>query len=223
MTEGHGAGPEGELVVATAGPAAGPGRPVLLLLHGRGADETDLGGMGEMLLPAAAVILPRAPFPGTPWGYGPGWAWYRFLGRGRPDPDHFAESVRRVDALVARLRSDGADGPLVLGGFSQGGTLALGYALTHPGRVAGILNFSGFVPAGVGAEPSADNAGELPVFWGHGLEDPAIPHDLARAGRAALAAAGARVMARDYPIGHWIAPEELADARGWLEALVGRA
>jgi predicted esterase len=34
-------------------------------------------------------------------------------------------------------------GPLVLGGFSQGGTTSLVYALTRPGSVDGIVNLSG--------------------------------------------------------------------------------
>jgi phospholipase/carboxylesterase len=62
------------------------GAPLLVLLHGRGADRFDLLELGPLLAPGAVVVTPQAPFPGLPWGYGPGWAWYRFLGRDRPEP-----------------------------------------------------------------------------------------------------------------------------------------
>ncbi|NIQ58758.1 MAG: hypothetical protein GWN71_36930, partial [Gammaproteobacteria bacterium] len=52
---------------------------MLVLLHGRGADERDLSGLRAHLPPGLGLVLPRAPFPGAPWGYGPGWACYRFL------------------------------------------------------------------------------------------------------------------------------------------------
>jgi predicted esterase len=46
--------------------------------------------------------------------------------------------------------------------------------------------------------------------------DQMIPFDRAVAGRAALVAAGAKLEARDYRAGHWIEPDELADAARWL-------
>ena len=50
---------------------------LLLLLHGYGADERDLGGVLPYLDPDGtfATVLPRAPLavPGTP-----GYAWYDF-------------------------------------------------------------------------------------------------------------------------------------------------
>jgi predicted esterase len=54
------------------------------------------------------------------------------------------------------------------------------------------------------------------VFWGHGRRDPAIPFTLAEKGRQRLRAGGALLDARDYEIGHWIAPEETRDAMEFL-------
>ena len=50
-------------------------------------------------------------------------------------------------------------GRIILGGFSQGGTMSLAYALKHPGRVAAAWNFSGFLAESVdvpSGEASAD-------------------------------------------------------------------
>jgi phospholipase/carboxylesterase len=55
------------------------------------------------------------------------------------------------------------------------------------------------------------------IFWGHGLQDPNIPHALARRGRERLQQVDADLTARDYAIGHWIDPQELRDAVEWIE------
>jgi phospholipase/carboxylesterase len=195
-----------------------PGAPLLVLLHGRGSDERDLMGLVPHLPEGVVVVAPRAPFPGAPWGYGPGWAWYRFLGEDRPEPESFEAAQEALGALLAALpeRLEVATGPTVVGGFSQGGTMALAHALRRPGAVDGVLNLSGFLAShpSVRAEPATVEGTRF--FWGHGTRDGNIDFSLATRGRAALRAAGADLQARDYPIGHWIAPEEMEDVAEWI-------
>ena len=193
---------------------------VVVLLHGRGADRSDMRGLARELPRTWTYVLPDAPFPAAPWGYGPGHAWYRFMGGDRPEEASFSTSLEAVDELIRELpdRLGVVPRKVVLGGFSQGGTLSLGYALARPGRVAGVLNLSGFLPAHPEV-PIAETARGLPVFWGHGTQDPNIPFVLAAEGRDRLRGAGAAVAAFDYAIGHWIDPVELADASAFLEAL----
>ena len=95
--------------------------------------------------------------------------------------------------------------------------MSLGYALRNPGRVAGVLNFSGFLADHPEVEATAESVRGTRFFWGHGVHDPAIPFELALEGQAVLEAAGANLEARNYPIGHWIDPTELRDAVSWLE------
>jgi phospholipase/carboxylesterase len=195
------------------------GAPLIVLLHGRGSDKHDLMGLAPHLPAEAMVVAPRAPFPGAPWGYGPGWAWYRFIDRDRPEPESFADSLEQLDAFLAALpdRLPVRPGPLALGGFSQGGTLSLAYALTHAGRVPAVLNFSGFLADHPQVRATPENLEGTRIFWGHGIRDPNIPFELAREGRKVLLDAGAELEARDYPIGHWIDPQELNDAVAWLK------
>lgn len=187
--------------------------PVAVLLHGRGSDEHDLQGLTRLLPRDWTVVTPRAPYPGAPWGYGPGWAWYRYLKEDQIVVDTLEHSLSALDAFLDRLPEvlGREPGPLVLGGFSQGGTTSLAYALRRSGSrgVRAVLNLSGFLEASLDLSAASSAP---PVFWGHGLMDPAIPHGLAVRGRARLVDAGGRVTARDYAIGHWIVPEEIDEA-----------
>ena len=202
---------------------ASDGAPLLVLLHGRGSDRFDLLELGPHLHPGAIVVTPDAPHPAAPWGYGPGWAWYRYLGGNVPEPESFEQSHAALAELLAALpeRLPVRPGPLVLGGFSQGGTLSIAYALAHPGDVPLVINLSGFLADHPTARPTPDNVRGIRFFWGHGTADPNIPFAMAQEGRAQLAAAGAELEAHDYRMGHSVSAEEARDLRGWLARTLG--
>lgn len=203
-------------------PAHAPADALLiLLLHGRGANRHDLFSLAPQLPPGAIVVAPEAPFAAAPWGYGPGSAWYQFLGGNRPEPTSFSASLQELETLLRELRAKLSFGKVVMGGFSQGGTTSLAYGLTHPGEIAGVLNFSGFLPDHPDVTPqlSLSPPPPLSIFWGHGTQDPAIPFSLGVKGRAQLKAAGYDVVEKDYDIGHWIDGQELQDALAWLETV----
>ncbi len=199
-------------------PSAKDGSPVLVLLHGRGSDMGDLQSLSEVLPRGGSLVTPQAPHPGGPWGYGPGWAWYRYLGDDRAEPASLWASLDALEEFLADLPVllGFQPGPLVLGGFSQGGTTSLVYALTRPGSVDGIVNLSGFLVGGddTAVEPSA--LGKTPLFWGHGTHDPAVPFALAVRGQGRLQDAGVRMETRNYPMGHWVNPDEMQDLKNWL-------
>jgi phospholipase/carboxylesterase len=210
----------GDLAAELYVPAeARDGVPVIILLHGRGADRTDLFSMRRYFPPSWAVVAPDAPFPAAPWGYGPGRAWYRYLGRNRPEPESFTASLAAVERLLRNLPATlGREpGDIALGGFSQGGTVSLAYALSRPHGPLSILNLSGFLADHPDVKVGAATVRNTRIFWGHGTGDPAIPFALAIEGRGLLKDAGADLEARDYDIGHSISQDELHDAVGWLE------
>jgi phospholipase/carboxylesterase len=194
------------------------GAPVVILLHGRGSHKGDMMGLQPYLLPEAIVVTPEAPFPSAPWGYGPGWAWYQIIVRNRPEPESFEASQQKLHTFLTELplKLPVKPGPLILGGFSQGGTMSLGYSLRHPGAVQFVVNFSGFVPDHPSVQAIPASVKGTHIFWGHGTADPVIPLAIAVEGRGLLAQAGAALDAHDYPMGHGIEKTELKDVVAWL-------
>jgi len=140
------------------------------------------------------------------------------VGEDRAEPESLRASLDAVDGFLEALPEvlGFKPGPLVLGGFSQGGTTSLAYALTHPGRVSGIVNLSGFLVSRDTLDLGLDGLRDTPVFWAHGTQDPAVPFHLALRGWERLRSAGIEVDARDYPQGHWVGAEEVADLEGWM-------
>lgn len=192
------------------------GAPVAILLHGRGSHEGDLQGLRSHLPEGTIVVTPRAPFPGAAWGYGPGWAWYRYVERDRVVPDTLDRSLDELDALVEGLPDlvEVSPGAIFLGGFSQGGTTSLAWALSRPGQVAGAVCLSGFLVEH--PRVPVEQAAGLPVFWGHGRRDPNIPYDLAVKGRNSLTQAGADLTTADHSGGHHLAPDEVRALSDWM-------
>lgn len=208
-------------VIQPEGAAAGT--PVVVMLHGRGADASDLAPLKGGLPEDIALVLPRAPHPGAPWGYGPGWAWYRYEGGDRPEEESFRSSQEALAELMGGLPDivGYEPGAVTLGGFSQGGTMSLGYALQNPGAVPAVMVFSGFLPDHPDVTVSRATVAGTAFWWGHGNQDAAVHHQLAVRGRSALRNAQADLTSRDYAMGHGISPQELGDASGWLEGRLG--
>src|ERR1019366_6258760 len=76
-------------------PAAGEASGLLVLHHGRGADEQDLLPLGDALDPARRlhVVTPRAPLtlPGAP-----GYHWYVVPRVGHPGRETFHGAYRKL-------------------------------------------------------------------------------------------------------------------------------
>jgi phospholipase/carboxylesterase len=200
------------------------GAPLIVLLHGRGSHKGDLMGLQPGLPREAIVVTPQAPFPGAPWGYGDGWAWYQFLGGTTPEPTSFEAGQEALAEFLRDLPGQlpVRPGPIILGGFSQGATSSLAYTLRNPGQIDGVLIFSGFLASHPSVTATPETVASTRFFWGHGTQDPAIPFANGQTGRAALQSAGADLETHDYPIGHWIEPGELRDASKWLTNLFAK-
>jgi phospholipase/carboxylesterase len=198
-------------------PAAAP-RGLLVLHHGRGSDERDLIGLGEILDPARELhlVTPRAPLalPGAP-----GFHWYLVPRVGFPDPQTFEAARAALAEFHDELFSRTGIGPerTVLGGFSMGCAMSHALALSAERPApAGILGFSGFIPRVPGWEPALEDRPGLRAFIAHGSRDPVIAVELGRLAAQTLSDAGMAVEYRESDVGHQIDPAVLPAAAEWL-------
>lgn len=60
----------------------------------------------------------------------------------------------------------------------------------------------------------------MPVFIGHGTQDPVVPVSFARETHELLLRSSASVTYREYRAGHQITDECIDDLRAWLAALL---
>ena len=203
-------------------PAAGdaPAAGLLVLHHGRGADEHDLLGLADVLDPERRlhVVTPRAPLTIPGW---PGNHWYVVPRVGYPDPDTFWAAHRALAGLHDELWETTGTTPeqTVFGGFSMGSVMSYSMGLSGDRPApAGILAFAGFVPVVEGWQPSLSDRQGTRVFIAHGRRDPVMAVDFARQARDLLEAGGLDVSYHESDVAHQIDPAHVGPARDWLGA-----
>jgi len=198
-----------------------PVRSCVIWLHGLGADGHDFEPIvPELRLPEALgvrFVFPHAPFRAVTINAGYRMrAWYDIGSADletHPDFDGISDSEGYLEELVEQQLEQGIPlDRLVLGGFSQGGVIALQTALQMDAKPAGVLALSTYL-----AEPAGIGDG-LRVFQAHGNSDTVVPLAAAQRARAALEALGAKVDWREYPMAHAVHPQEVADISRWLIA-----
>lgn len=207
-----------------------PATGLVVWLHGLGADGYDFLpfardlGLAERGL---RVVLPHAPpRPVTINGGYVMRAWYdvRDADFGRdPDEVGIRESVGRVSAVLrAEIARGVAADRVVVAGFSQGGVIALEAGMRYPERLAGLVGLSTYLALSqaLEAEAAAANRG-IPVFLGHGDQDPIIPSGLGEDTARTLAAAGYPVDFRRYRMAHSVCEAEAEDVDAWLRRHLG--
>lgn len=202
-------------------PAAADPAGLLILHHGRGADEHDLLGLADVLDPQRRlhVVTPRAPLTLAGW---PGHHWYTVPRVGYPDHDTFHAAHAQLAAFHDETwaRTGVAPEQTVLGGFSMGSVMS--YALGLDGArplPAGIMAFSGFIPTVEGWQPDLASRAQLPVFIAHGRQDPVMAIDFARRARELLQGAGLPVTYLESDAAHHIDPAHIPAATRWLAAV----
>ena len=193
---------------------------LLLLLHGYGADERDLGGLLPYLDPEGrfVTVLPRGPIAAPP-----GFSWFDLMSQ---DPEvaqqGFVDALDAIDDLLDQVCEEHgmARTDAVVGGFSQGGGIALALALgtSDKPRPAAVLAMSPFIPF----DPTAvdwDAATEVAVLLQHGTEDPMVKPLGTRRFAEVLADRGVPVVLGEFPMGHEVSMESITQAQGWLDAV----
>ena len=192
---------------------SGAHTPLVVLLHGRGADERDLIGLADDLPRHAAYASVRAPVPVDGGGY----TWFENRGVARPIPASLRASVRDLRAWL-----DGEAGApprerCFLFGFSAGMMMAGALLFDDPTRFGGAVLSSGALALDADSNAKPGRLAGVPLFYATGSLDDVIPTELATAtGSYLRERSGAELVERTYRRGHGIAAHEVADIAAWL-------
>jgi phospholipase/carboxylesterase len=176
--------------------------PLMIIMHGRGADANDLADIAPYLDNGYRFLFPNAP---NPWEAAPGmtfgFTWFDGL---PPEPRSLEASRAKLATFIDDARQKFPATRLVLGGFSQGALMALDAGLRRD-DVAGIVAMSGALYEADLPTLRKDQR----VLIVHGTLDEMINVNLARRARRALEDRGLKPEYHEFAMGHQVTPESL--------------
>ncbi|GGC99121.1 phospholipase/carboxylesterase [Tersicoccus solisilvae] len=176
-----------DLSVWWSAPAAErAGTPLVILLHGYGADERDLAALVPFLPSGITYAAVRAPHR-----MDPGFSWFDLQFDDAGSAVGYSTSIaidacRALFSWLDGVRGDFASVSLL--GFSQGMAVATSMLRHAPDDFAVVVGCSGFVlvedgnidaPADGYFNDAALAARRPPMFWGRDQQDDVIPAPLA--------------------------------------------
>lgn len=191
---------------------------LLLVLHGFGADETNLLDLARGVDPDTLVVFARGPLQVG----GSQFAWFRvnFTATGpQISPQEAEHSRTLLITLLQQLQQQHGIAPehTVIAGFSQGGIMSASVALSSPESVKGFGLLSGrILPELEPVIASRERLSKLTAFVGHGEQDNTLPVHWAQRSDALLNQLGVRHGLKLYTMDHGISAGMQADFVAWL-------
>ncbi len=191
--------------------------PLVVMLHGFGANMQDLAGLAPTINADGYVYAcPNAPIP---FQLGPGQSGFGWMTpRGGGTPEETANSEQLLsdffDAVFKQFNVE--PGRAVLLGFSQGGGMTYRCGLGRADHFAGLAALSATLP------DQDELAARLPegrgqsIFIGHGRFDQMVSDDSAQSAKTFLESNGYIPEFHIYDMAHEISGEELADLVPWM-------
>lgn len=199
----------------------GDSYPLVIMLHGFGANMHDLAGLAPAINPSGYVYAcPNAPIPfNLGLGHaGFGWA----TPRGGSTPEEVANSEALLANFFERVLSEfGVEqGNCLLLGFSQGGGMTYRCGLGRPETFAGLAALSSLLPDAEELDPRLPAERVQPIFVAHGRYDQMIAESTAHMAKSYLENAGYNPEFHVYDMGHEISGEVIRDLVAWMTAVL---
>jgi len=142
----------------------------------------------------------------------------------KDDVDGLRKAVRSINEAVQKLEREEAISRdrIVVGGFSQGGAVALlsaysDLAMNENESFAGCVNLSGWVTL-----PNQIKKKNTPLFWGHGSYDDKVLFEQQAFGLTKLKdeLGVENVVSKSYNMGHSSHPQEITDLAVFLDNIL---
>jgi phospholipase/carboxylesterase len=193
--------------------------PVLIYLHGYGADEKDLAGLLADVKDNFLTFSVRAPYTKDS-----GFSWFDVVFSKDNEINYEYAQVVNSRKLLLKFISQAcltykADSTQIyLLGFSQGAIMAYEVALSAPDKIAGIIALSGrMVPETTKLNTDWKKASKLRIFIAHGKSDNVIRYsDSEKAYEFLKSKAVKDLTFKHYDMPHTISGVEVQDIESWL-------
>jgi len=197
----------------------------LIFLHGLG----DTGhGWAEQLkdfsFKSIRCVCPNAPIKPVTLNAGmamPSWFDIRSLSPGGPEDEAgIIEAAKNLKDLIDKEISDGIPAEnIVIGGFSQGGAVALYTAFATDVKIGGVLALSTWLPLNKhftdDSKPKYNKG--VPVFQCHGEADPMVSPRWGAMTHEILKTLSPSASYKTYSnMGHSSSPQEMQDVKNYL-------
>ena len=191
--------------------------PLVVMLHGFGANMRDLAGLAPAIQSEGYIYsCPNAPLP-FDLGLGMvGYGWHPPRGAATAEDFDQAENLVNgyFDEVFEQLKA--TPGQIVLLGFSQGGGMTYRCGLGRPDTFAGLVALSASLPDPDVLKLRLPSQRKQPIFIAHGRSDQMVSMDTARSTMAFLEGEDYHPDYHEYDMGHEIPPMVLSDLVPWM-------
>jgi phospholipase/carboxylesterase len=193
--------------------------PMVILLHGVGSNEKHMFDQANLFPENYIVVAARAPFKLGPGKY----AWFevQFLANQRIiNEEQEAKSVQILNQFISQAAQRyGADEQQVfLIGFSQGAIMSYTMGLIRPNKIKGVVAIAGRLldqTKSIIASKEALKQIQFLIF--QGTQDTVMPMHYGNEAADYLAQICVSYQKREFPVGHYIVPEEWNDLIQWMQ------
>jgi len=184
----------------------GESLPLVVALHGAGANEKDLVPFLENIKGNFRYISFRAPF-----NKGRGYTWAEGIGSSRKEAkekylQNLSDAAYSVaegsDELAQRFNTSGT--PILLG-FSVGGQMGIYLAGVYPEYFSDIVVAAGVYEKGMEEDFVSSSRGNVHLYYGK--QDPIVSLSMGERAQTALEATGLTVNFQKFEGGHTVPPE----------------
>ncbi|SKC84035.1 alpha/beta hydrolase [Ohtaekwangia koreensis] len=194
--------------IVTAGKNIKEAKKALIMLHGRGAEASDILSLATHLnVKEYALVAPQAT----------NYTWYPYSFMANPDHNEpwLSSALQLVGDIVKDLNAAGITSEnIYFAGFSQGACLTLEFTARNAKKWGGIVAFTGgLIGDKLYTQNYTGNFAGTPVFIGTSNPDPHVPVERVQATTGVLKNMHAAVTEKVYQnMGHTVSQDEIDQA-----------
>ncbi len=185
---------------------------IVIMMHGYGASMHDLVSIAQAVNDKDYIyIFPNAPIEMNVGFYQKGYAWFPI------ETADYIESSELLEETIEQIIKSYKYNKIYIGGFSQGGMMALHAGLFSNRDYSGTIILSSKIIDDKSTKIGINNPDNTKIFISHGRFDSIIDIEEGRRIKQTLQKQGFDLFYKEYDIGHEISTDVIEDLSNWLE------